>query len=125
MGKSLTPGWASPPNRGTKTAFEGSATPRDNRPAPKNPAKSHAVDAARQLASMPNFNAVGMPAAMELPVGPHHFRCDPSAFFPSHGTSVHDGLKVLIDGDAKPPGANCALQAAGDMKSVELKNCTW
>src|SRR5437763_209035 len=89
------------------------------------PADSDAINSPDQRASLPAFHAVSIPMFIKPGVSFYKFTADPrgAASPGGRGASFHHLPKNLINCNLKTPFLNRSLQAARNMKLVELKNC--
>src|SRR5205823_1116091 len=85
--------------------------------AKKRAADRHAIKAARQLASTPDFHTVRPAETVKLAIIGYDLFRNPSVSV-SRCAALNYGFKIVIDGNFKVSFAQRALQAVGNMKTV-------
>src|SRR5580765_7085302 len=85
------------------------------------PADRHTVDAARQLAVPPAFDAVRVAEVVKRRVGLNELGTDPGALAARarYGATFHDLAEGAVGGDFKNAFANDVRQAFGSVEAIQ------
>jgi len=104
--------------------FRGVPDAMEHRFSGKKATQRQSVQAAHQLAALPDFDAVRHAQPVQLDVGFGQMRCDPCAVPRSAGacTGPDDARKIRVERDLELTAVQPAPQAARDIQTVKLQD---